>query len=101
MSLSITDLFTPQDSATIRASMVTNLVSLGIPADKWNKGGVASSILTVVSMALALFSSTIALLIQGFFLPTATGNSLKLLALYVYGVTVPQATSASGPVTLT
>lgn len=101
MTLQVSDLFAAQTQDQIRASMVTNLITLGVPADKWRAGGVASSILTVSAMALALMSTVIATLIQGFFLPTATGNSLRLLAQYMYGVTIPQATFASGNVTLT
>lgn len=81
--------------------MVTALVQMNIPADKWRAGGVASTMLTVVSMSLALMASILATIIQGFFLPTASGGGLKLLAQYMYGVTVPDATFASGPLTLT
>jgi hypothetical protein len=101
MSLSIDDLFSAQTSDQIRAAMVTNLVALGVPADKWNKGGVFSTILTICAMALSLTSGLITALIRGFFLPTATGLGLKLIAKYIYGVTVPDATFASGTVTLT
>lgn len=101
MALTIQQILTPQTSAQIRATMVTTLVSLGIPADKWRSGGVASTMLTVVSMTLALFSSLIVSFVSGFFLPTATGQGLVLLAYYVYGVTAPTATFATGAVTLT
>lgn len=100
MTLSISDLFTAPTSDQFRAAMVSNLVSLGIPADKWRKGGVASLILTVASMSLNLVAVMVATIVQGFFLPTATGSSLKLLATYLYGVTLPVATYATGNVTL-
>ncbi len=99
--LSITDLFTPLTADQIRAKMVVELLVLNIPADKWRAGGVASSILTVASMVLALLSIAIVEILQGFFLPTATGGGLKALAYYVYGVTVPDATFATGTITLT
>lgn len=98
--LSVDDLFSAQTADTIRAQMVIELLALGVPADKWTKGGVFSTILTVCSIALALMSAVIASLINGFFLPTATAWSLKLLAKYIYGVDVPAATFASGNVTL-
>ncbi len=101
MALSITDLFTPLTSDQYRAKLVTELLTLQIPADQWRAGGVASTMLTVTAILLAMMSSIISTIIQGFFLPTATGNGLKLLAYYVYGVTVPAATYASGNVTLT
>lgn len=101
MSLSVTDLFTATSAADIRQSMVDNLVAVGVPADQWVKGGVASTMLTVISILMALTSSAIASIINGFFLPTATGISLKLLATYMYGITLPEATFASGNVVLT
>jgi hypothetical protein len=100
MALTVQQLFTAPDAATFRAQMVSALVTVGVPADKWRAGGVASTMLTVFSMSLALLASLVTGFIQGFFLPTATGDSLKLLAQYVYGVTLPVATAASGPLTL-
>ncbi len=99
--LSISDLFTPLTAAQFRAKMVQSLLVLGVPADQWRVGGVASTILTVASMILELMSGIIAGLIQDFFLPTATGIGLKALALFVYGVTPPDATYATGNITLT
>ncbi len=101
MSISISDLFTPLTAAQFRAKMVAELIVLGIPADKWIAGGVASSLLTVASIMLALTSTLVSTTIKGFFLPTATGDGLKALAFYVYGVDVPDASFATGVVTLT
>lgn len=98
--LSITDLFTPLTAAEIRAKLVIELQVLQVPADKWRAGGVASSILTVASILLALFSTVISTIIEGFFLPTAVGGGLATLAFYVYGVSVPDATFATGNVVL-
>ena len=97
----ISQLFSAPTADAFRAQMVTALVTMGVPADQWRKGGVASTMLTVVSMSLALMASLIATLVQGFFLPTATGTGLRLLAQFMYGVIIPDATSASGDVTLT
>ena len=100
-TFTVQQLFSAPTAATFRAQMVTALVTLGIPADKWRAGGVASSMLTVVSMSLELMAATVAVLVQGFFLPTATGVGLKLLAQFLYGITVPDATFASGDAVLT
>lgn len=81
--------------------MVAALLTLQIPADKWKVGGVASSILTVCSVLVATLSTLVAGTIGDFFLPTATGNGLKALAYYTYGVTVADATFATGTLTLT
>lgn len=99
--LTIDQLFTPPTAGAIRAQMVTNLLVLGIPADKWRAGGVASTILTVTANILAMMAGLISGFILGFFLPTATGDGLKLLAQYLYGVIVPSATFASGNLVLT
>lgn len=101
MSLTVSQLFTAPTAEEIRAAMVADLVSVGIPADKWRSGGVVSTMLTVASMSIALLAALVALIIQGFFLPTSTGNSLKLLAIYMFGVEIPEASFATGNVTLT
>ncbi len=101
MSLSITDLFAVNTAAQWRTFMVDELEALEIPASQWRPGGVFSTMLTVISIVLFMLSTIISDLIKDFFLPTATGDGLKLLALYAYGVTVPEATFATGVVTLT
>lgn len=101
MALAFSDIVTAQTSTQIRATMVAELVALGIPADQWRSGGVASTMLTVTSIILAMMSSLIVALVQGFFLPTSTGAALRFVAFYTYGVTVPEATFATGNVTLT
>lgn len=101
MALTIQQILTPLTSDQIRATMVATLVSLGVPADQWRKGGVASTMLTIAAMALALASSTVVNFVSAFYLPVASGSGLVVLAQYVYGVTVPSATFATGQVTLT
>jgi hypothetical protein len=97
----IAQLLAPVTATQFRAQMVASLVTLGIPANQWAAGGVFSSILTIVSIILGMLSSSLSTVINGFFLPTATGNGLTLLAYYVYGVTAPTATFASGSITFT
>jgi hypothetical protein len=99
--LSLTALTTPLTMAQIRALMVKALVALGIRADLWIAGGVSSSILTVAAQIGATASVLIATVISGFFLPLSSGTALQLLAIYVYGVTPPAATFATGKLTLT
>lgn len=83
-----------------RALFVQALVNLGVPANLWKQGGVASTILTVVATTYANFSSTVVAALSAGFLPTASGAWLVLLAYYVYGITAIVATSASGSLTL-
>lgn len=85
----------------VRTTLVDLLVGLGIPADKWRTGGTASTILTVVAATFADFQSLVVDGIGSGFLETAEGGWLVLLAYYVYGVTAPPATFASGNLTLT
>lgn len=95
--------------AQTRTAAVNTLVGLGVPANQWAAGGTWSTILTYTTNVIAWLQNQIVNIISLFFLPTAvsqaiatgdTGN-LQLLATYAYGVTVPQATFASGPITLT
>lgn len=101
MSLSITDLLNPLTGDQIRANMVDSLVGMGIPADKWVKGGVASTILTIVANMFAAFQNLIVQAVGSAFLPTATGGWLTLLALNVFNVPRITATFANGLLTLT
>lgn len=101
MALSISTLLAPVTAAQVRAKFVSMLNILGIPADKWRAGGVASSILTVTSMTYANFSLLVAAGVASQFLPTATGDWLTLLAQYVYNVIRQPATFAQGVVTFT
>lgn len=99
--LSLVALTTPLTMAQCRALMVKALVGMGVRADLWIAGGVASSILTVAAQLAANASILIATVISGFFLPLASGTGLQLLAIYVYGVTPPAATFATGNLLLT
>ncbi len=97
----ITDLLTPIPAAQFRSTMVNLLVALGVPADQWRAGGVASTILTVVSNTFENFSSLMTTALASNFLDYASGSWLVLLAYYVYGVTAQPASFASGQLTLT
>ncbi len=98
---SIQELLTAQTADEVFAAFVQALVNLGIPANLWRSGGVASTILRVVAITYAGFSSLIVAALAAQFLPYATGQWLSLLAYYVYGVTRIPATYASTPCTLT
>lgn len=102
-ALSISDILTAPSQQAFRAQMVTALVTMGVPADKWRAGGVASTMLTVVAITLASMAALLQAVISGFFLPFAKGSALQNLAYYVYGINVAalQATFASGVEQLT
>lgn len=95
------DLLQPMSGAQVRATMVSTLKTLGVPADQWRAGGTYSTILTIVAYAIATFLGLVAQGLGAGFLETASGGWLTLLAYYVYGVSRPAATLATGNLTLT
>lgn len=95
----IQELLTELTPDQVRANMVTALVALGVPADKWRKGGTYSTLLAIIATTFAGLTTLMVDAIGAGFLNTAAGPWLQLLAYYVYGVTVPPATFASGPLT--
>jgi hypothetical protein len=96
--LTIGELTTASTTTQIFNSMIAWLVSQGLPANLWRPGGVARSILMVVAVTFAILSALIADFAAGAYLDTSTGDWLTNLALYVYGVSRPQATYATGTV---
>jgi hypothetical protein len=98
---SFQQLVTAPTSASIRATMVRGLVGLGVPANQWRAGGVASSMLTIVARTFAGFAATLTAALGAAFLGVATGPWLRLLAFYVFGVTPNEGSFASGIETLT
>ncbi len=101
MTAALTDLLTPITQDQAYSTFVSTLITLGVPADKWRKGGVASSILRVVAITYAGFSTMMVAAVGAGFLETAQGGWLILLAKSVYGVTAIPASFATGSVTLT
>lgn len=100
-AISVQQLLIPVTAAQARANAVTALIAMGIRADLWRVGGSLSTMLTVVTAAYAMFTVLFGQAVASGFLTTASGNWLTLLAQYVYGVTRPPATFASGNLTLT
>lgn len=98
--IAFSDLLVPLTTDQVRTNLVQILVGLGVPADKWRKGGVFSTILTSFAMIYAMFTSLFAQAIGSGFLTTAKGGWLTWVAFYMYGVTRPAATFASGNLTL-
>ena len=98
---SVASLLQPQTPAQMRANMVNMLIALNIPANLWVNGGVASSLLTITASSLSSCQNLLVQAIASGFLNSASGSWLALLAYYVYGVTVPVATFASGQLVLT
>jgi hypothetical protein len=99
--ISVQQLLVPVTATQARSNAVTALVAMGIRADLWRVGGSMSTMLTVITAAYANFTVLFAQAIASGFLTTASGGWLSLLAFYVYGVTRPVATFATGALTLT
>lgn len=99
--ISITTLLAPVTATQARASAVSQLVNMGIPADKWRVGGTFSTMLTVLCVLFAGFTVILTSALNSIFLGTASGSWLVALAYYVYGVTAQSATYGTGPVLLT
>lgn len=76
--------------------MIAALVAMGVPADKWRRGGTGRSILRVVASSFYALAVLITFIAGAGFLPTATGDFLTLLARYVYGVERVVSTFATG-----
>ena len=97
----IDQLLTPVTEDQQIADITSTCVSLGVPADQWRKAGAMSVFRRAVSRTYAALTSLLVQAIGGAWLDTAMAGWLKRLALYVYGIVVPQATFATGKLTLT
>lgn len=95
----IDQLTTPVTADQVVDTVLTTLESLSIPAKSWPKGGVARTIIRVLAIVFAGFSSLLADGVRAGFLDYATGAWLTMLAQYVYGVTRIDAVFATGKVT--
>lgn len=100
MTLSISSLLAPITRDQSFANMVSMLVTIGVPADKWIPGGVASSILRVVANTFADASVVVSDAIGAGFIETSAGGWLTVLAKQVYGVDRIPATFADGQLKL-
>lgn len=98
MAMTLQQLTTTPSANDSFNQMIAWLVSMGIPADKWRKGGVGRSLLMTVATTFYALGVIITGLASSGFLNTATGDWLSLLAKYVYGVTRITATQASGTI---
>ena len=119
MTINISTLFTPATQPQWLAQILTNAQTLGLSATGWQSGGIARTILAILSNVLAVSDSIISTMIQGGFLdsastvtadpslpPYTTGTAwtagwLDLLAQGVYNVQRQPATFATGPITIT
>lgn len=97
----IDELVQPVDTDQVNDQILDNLETVGLKARSWRQAGSLRTIIKVISIIIAAFSSIIANAIRGQFLDLAEGGWLKWLAYYVYDVARIEATFATGEVTLT
>lgn len=98
--LPITTLLRAMTEDEVFDRMIEMIVELGLPADKWRKGGPLRVIVRVCAKLYAAFTVVLAAFIASGFLETATGSGLTLLARNVYGVERRAATRAREKMTL-
>jgi hypothetical protein len=99
--ISLPTLLSPVTAAQARTTAVNQLVSYGIPANNWRRGGVFSTLLSVFCAIYAGLFSLVSQAINSMFLGTASGGWLAALAYYVYGIAAQKATFGTTAYTLT
>ena len=99
--ISVSDLITPVTTDQAMESLLSTLESFQIPARSWRTGGAYRNILRATAGLYSGLSKVVAGFAASGFLDTATGGWLTLLAYFVYGVTRPTATFATGQVLFT
>ncbi len=99
--ISIDDLITPITEDQFIERFLSNLETLGLKARSWRKAGVYRTIIRVLAIMCATFSSLFVGFVRSGFLELAERLWLTWVAYYVYGVTRPGDTYATGQVTLT
>lgn len=99
--MTIQQLLTALTPAQVRSNLVATLQSLGLQPQNWPQGSIASSLLTGIATIGSVLTGQLANGIAQQWNPTASGGGLQLLSQYFFGITPPQATFASGSVTLT
>jgi uncharacterized phage protein gp47/JayE len=96
----IDELTTPLSRTEAQSSMHAVLARLGINVTVWKPGGSLRTVLVSVASVVASLSRLQADIARSSFLEYSTGDWLRLVARYVYGVEFNPATFATGPLTL-
>jgi hypothetical protein len=99
--LSFDDLMTAITPDQAKATLTATMLTLGIDASKFRKAGFYDTVLTVVARMYANMTSLVVQSISFAFLEKAALGWLTMLAYYVFGITRPEATFATGVVQFT
>jgi hypothetical protein len=98
---SFEELVTPVTPDEFKASLYRILAALGTRTSSWKPGAVARTIIAGVSIIGSAFTSLASELFKSRFIEYAEGQWLDFLGHYEYGEDRPEATFATGEVTLT
>jgi uncharacterized phage protein gp47/JayE len=101
MALPLDVLIQPQSKEQVQAAILDLCVAAGLKVTTWKTGGVALTLVGVVSQLFAGFTSVVSPFVKGGFLDLAEAGYLTLLAFYVYGVSRIEAIYAAGDVSVT
>jgi phage-related baseplate assembly protein len=97
----ISDLFTPVTVDDAKASIYAQLERMGIGTANWKPGGVVRTIIAIVAVLVATYSSLTALAIAQGWLSTATGDWLTNKGEGDFGTSRIAASAAGGVLRLT
>lgn len=101
MSLSFSDLITPDTAAQSLDALLAFLESAGFPTTSWQDGSVPKTLVEGEADAYADLSTLIALIARGGYLDTAEGDWLTLLAQDFYAIERSAAVATLGTFRLT
>lgn len=99
--ITLSDLITPVTEDQFVERFLSTLETIGLRARSWRPGGTYRTILRVVAGTCASFTDEQSKFIRSGFLEFAETSWLTWVAFYVFGVERPEATFATGVVTLT
>lgn len=97
----LADLTTPMTVDEASATIYAALATKGANTTLWKAGSPLRTVIAALAIILAAFSRLQAALARSGFLNEADDDWVRLIALYVYGVTPTDGTAATGTVTLT
>jgi hypothetical protein len=100
MIYSFDDLIAPMTTDEVKALLYDMMGIVGVKTSSWKPGAVVRTIVAIVAVFGAALSVLISKIARGGWLELATGEWLRILAFYVYGVTKHEATFATGSVTI-
>lgn len=93
-------LTTPLTQQEIKAVFAEGLAATGVHTTNWKPGGVTRTLIAIITVVVAAFSTLLSEIAKSAFLGTASPAWAWLISRFTFGVTPQVATFASGPVLL-